>query len=165
MGRFLTSSSETKQLAQKGQYKLIDNELYLDDNGYIYLAWRGFQTDNFTWINSNDWDIRCSHLHDVGCRHHQMVRVCLSERQLKRLGFLYKYKGEWLCRDIPPVFLKVVDITGHEVNNLFYRMLKNADCPKTPKIIQYLYRAGVSFNLNWFRTGKEKINLKNLYKS
>lgn len=164
MGRFLTSASRIEQLDKPRQYKLVDNELYLDDNGHIYLAWRGFQTDNFTWLNSNEWDIRCSHQHDVGCQYHQVVKVCLTEHQLKRMDLLYQHKDKWVCRDIPTIFLRVVDVTGHEINNLFYRMLKNADCPETPKYIQYLYRAGVSFNLNWFRTGKTKIDLKLLYK-
>ena len=42
-------------------------------------------------------------------------------------------------------------------------MLKSADCPVTPKYIQYGYRVGVAFNINWFLTGKKKIDLNKIY--
>lgn len=163
MGYFLTAPARTQQVPRKGMYKLIDNELYMDDNGSINLHWRNFWTDNFTWIKKGDWDIRCSHGHDIGCKHHQIVKVNLSVVMLKRLGYLKEHKGITICHDIPKLYLEVVDITGHEVNNLFYRMLKAADCPVTPKYIQLAYRTGVAFNLNWFTTGKIKIDLDKLY--
>lgn len=163
MGKFLTSASRTEQIAEKGEYRLVDNELYEDDDKSIYIAWRGFKTDNFTWINSNDWDIRCSHQHDVGCQYHQILKVNLTEDELKKLGYLRQHKNKWVCDDVPLKYLKPIDITGHQINNLFYRTLKSADCPPTPKYIQILYRAGVSLNFNWFLTGKEKINLKKIY--
>ena len=46
---------------------------------------------------------------------------------------------------------------------MFYRMLKAADCPKTPKLIQILYRCGVALNFKWFVSGKKKIQLEKLY--
>ncbi len=163
MGKFLTTAARIEQLPQKGMYKLLDNELYKDDDGSIYLAWRGFETDNFTWINSGDWDTRCSHLHDVGCKYHQMVKVKLNEHQLKMLRLLKVKGSKIVCENIPTKFLHVVDVSGHWINNLFYRMLRDADCPKTPKTIQLLYRTGVAFNFGWFKSGKEKIDLKNLW--
>jgi hypothetical protein len=42
-------------------------------------------------------------------------------------------------------------------------MLKSADCPKTPKHIQLLYRCGVACNVGWFKSGKTKIDLNKLY--
>lgn len=163
MGKFLTSPAVTQQLPEKGLYKVCSNELFKDDDNAIYLVWRGFCTDNFTWINSNDWDIRCSHLHDVGCKYHEVVKVLTDEKQLENLGLLHKCGEKTFCRDIPPEFLQVVNITGHQINNMFYRMLKSADCPKTPKVIQLLYRAGVAFNFNWFLTGKKKIDISQIY--
>ena len=162
MGKFLTAAARIAQLPQKGMYKLIDNELFQDDDGNIYLAWRGFTTDNFTWINSADWDIRCAHGHDVGCKYHQVVRVKLNKKQLQMLRYLRVHKDKIVCENIAPKFLEVVDVSGHWINNFFYRMLKAADCPKTPKYIQILYRCGVAFNFGWFKSGKEKIDLKNL---
>lgn len=163
MGKFLTTSSIKQQLPQKGLYKLLTNELYQDDDGSIYLAWRGFQTDDFSWLNAEDWDTRCAHGHDVGCKYHQVVRVKLSAAQLKTLGYLHTENGEVVCEDLPVELLKVKDVSGHWINNLFYRMLRDADCPKTPICTQWLYRAGVAFNLNWFKSGKKKIELDKLY--
>lgn len=163
MGRFLTKASRIEQLPQKGMYKLLDNELYEDDDGSIYLAWRGFETDNFTWINSSDWDIRCSHGHDVGCKYHQVVKVMLNESQLKFLKLLHPKDSYFICENIPKKYLEVVNVSGNWINNLFYRMLKSADCPKTPKHIQILYRCGVAFNIGWFGK-REKINLDDIYK-
>ena len=163
MGRFLTKASRIEQLPQKGMYKLLDNELYEDDDGSIYLAWRGFETDNFTWINSSDWDIRCSHGHDVGCKYHQVVKVMLNESQLKLLKLLRPKDSYFICENIPKKHLELVNVSGNWTNNLFYRMLKSADCPKTPKHIQILYRCGVAFNIGWFGK-RENINLDNIYK-
>ena len=163
MGKFLTAPARTQQLPKKGMYKLIDNELYLDDDSSINLHWRNFQTDNFTWINSGDWDIRCSHGHDIGCKYHQIVKVRLTEKELWQKGFLKEHKGMIVCKDISVDYLEVVNISGHQINSLFYRMLRDADCPKTPKTVQCLYRAGVAFNLNWFLSGKVKIDLSQLY--
>lgn len=163
MGKFLTAPAITQQVPKKGMYKLSDNELYKDDDGSINYHWRNFWTDNFTWIKKGDWDIRCSHGHDVGCKHHQIVKVLLTEEELWQKGYLRYFKGMVICKDIPVEYLKVVDISGHEINNLFYRMLRDADCPKTPKFIQCLYRCGVSLNINWFKTGKIKIDLNRLY--
>jgi hypothetical protein len=141
----------------------LSNELYKDDDGTIYLAWRLFQTDDFTWVNSEDWDTRCSHLHDVGCKYKQMIKVNLTEDLLKFKRILITKDNETLCNDIPEKYLEVVDISGHWINNLFYRMLRDADCPKTPKYIQYLYRAGVSLNINWFKKKKKGIELPRIY--
>ena len=68
-----------------------------------------------------------------------------------------------VCRDLHPLMLEVKNVSGHWINNFFYRMLKSADCPKTPKHIQLLYRTGVSFNLGWFFSGKQKIDLEKIY--
>ena len=163
MGKFITTPTPILPLNKKGKYKLIANELYQDDDGSIYLAWRNFETDNFTWIKSNNWDIRCSHIHDVGCKYHKLVKVLLNEQQLLMLGFIIIINNKIICKDIPKEFLKVIPVTGNEINDLFYRMLRDADNPKTPKSIQILYRLGVSFNLSWFFSGKKNINLTKLY--
>lgn len=163
MGKFLTSSSESKQLPKKGMFRLSHNELYKDDDGKIYLAWRGFQTDHFTWIRKANWDTRAAHIHDVGCKYHQVVEVLLNDHQLCQKGLLRMVNDNVICRDIPIEYLKVVDVTGEWINDLFLRMLRDADCPKTPKIIQLLYRCGVACNLGWFKTGKQKIDLYKIY--
>lgn len=163
MGKFLTSAAAIEQLPKKGTYKLLNNELFQDDDGSIYLAWRGFKTDNFTWINSSDWDIRCAHGHDVGCMYGEIVRVKLSETELRVRRLLYVEGSKILCKDIPLVHLEKQKISGNKINNLFYRMLKAADCPQTPKCIQLLYRLGVCFNVNWFLIKKKDLRLEEIY--
>lgn len=160
MGKFLTDKAITQQLDKKGMYRVLANELYKDDDNSIYLVWRGFETDNFTWINSSDWDIRCSHLHDVGCKYHQVIRVRLNEQDLRSRRLLVVHNNKIICHDIPIKYLKVQKISGHEINNMFYRMLKAS---KAPKYVQILYRTGVAFNFGWFFSGKEKIDLNRLY--
>lgn len=162
LGRFLTPKAVIQQLDKKGMYKVCENELYLDENGDIYLLWQFFQTDNFTWINSSDWDIRCSHFHDCGCKYHQMVKVLLTIPELFELGLIETIKGsnQYRCKNIPEKYLEVVNVSGHQINNMFYRMLKAS---KAPKYVQLAYRAGVAFNLGWFFSGKTKIDLSKIY--
>jgi hypothetical protein len=163
MSKFLTASSEAKQLPKKGMFVLSHNELYKDEDGTIYIAWRGFRTDQFTWLRKANWDTRAAHIHDVGCKYHQVVEVLLTEHQLCQKGYLQYIDGEVICKDIPAHYLRVKDVSGHWINNLFYRMLRDADCPKTPKYIQCLYRAGVACNVGWFKSGKIKIDLDKIY--
>lgn len=160
MGKFLTDKAEIYQLDKPGLYRVLKNELYKDDDGSLYLCWRGFETDNFTWINSNEWDIRCSHIHDVGCKYHQLVKVRLNEAQLRQMRYLIVHNDKIILKNVPAEFLEVIDVSGNEINNLFYRMLK---ATAAPKYVQVLYRAGVALNFGWFLSGKKKINLATLY--
>lgn len=142
---------------------VIVNQLYKDKDNTVYLAPRKLVTDNYTMplgINKNKYDVRPSHFHDIGCRYHQMIVVDLPIETIKR-KYLFKFKNTIFCRDIPKKFLKVITVTGNEVNDLFYRMMRDANIPKW---ICCLYRSGVSLNFGWFRTGKEKINLDKIYK-
>lgn len=142
---------------------VITNQLYRDKDGTIYLAPRKLVTDNYTipfGINKSKYDVRPSHFHDIGCRYHQMVVVNLPLETIRK-KYLFKFKNTIFCRDIPKRFLKVVDITGREVNNLFYRMMKDSNIPP---MACCKYRMGVAFNLGWFFSGKEEIDLDKLYK-
>ena len=142
---------------------VITNQLYRDKDGTIYLAPRRLVTDNYTMplgINKSKYDVRPSHFHDIGCRYHQMVVVNLPLETIRK-KYLFKFRNIVFCRDIPRKFLKVVPITGREVNNLFYRMMRDANIPKG---ICKLYRSGVAFNFGWFFSGKEEIDLDNIYK-
>lgn len=162
-GYFITPKAAIRQLNAKGMYQVLENELYIDEDSIPYFCWRLFQTDNFTWINSSDWDIRCSHIHDIGCKYHQVVKVKLTVAEMIEMGILIPIRdreGHYFCKDIPVEFLEVVDITGHQINNMFYRMLKATNAPK---YVQLAYRAGVALNFGWFTTGKQKIDLNRLY--
>ena len=87
MGQFLTTPVPETQIG-RNKYRLEGNTLFKDDDGTIYLAWRGFETDNFTWLRSATWDTRCSHIHDVGCEYHKLVVVTLTEAQLRQRRIL-----------------------------------------------------------------------------
>lgn len=140
--------------------ELCANELYKDEDGIIYLAWRNFQTDNFTWINSSDWDTRCSHIHDIGCKYHQIVRVNLNETELKEKGILQISPcscNELICNDIPKEYLEVVKVSGHKINNMFYRMLKAADCPKPQSLYKYFIDAVLHLILNGLQAARKKL--------
>lgn len=163
MGKFLTTGAAIVQLPAKGMYKVLGNELFKDDNKEIFLVPRNFETDNFTWINSSDYDTRCAHGHDVGCLYGEIIKVNLTEEELKEKGLLFNIRFNYYCKDIPIEYLEKKKITGTQINNLFYRMLKAADCPVTPKHIQVLYRLGVCFNINWFLQKKKKLNLEEIY--
>lgn len=160
-GYFITPKSLIRQIKGKGMYKVEENEIFVDEDDAPYLCWRLFQTDNFTWINSSDWDIRCSHIHDVGCKYHQVVRIKLTIQEMIEKGILVSCEdGCYHCKDIASEYLEVVNVSGNQINNMFYRMLKATDAPK---YVQLAYRAGVALNLGWFFSGKQKIDLSKLY--
>lgn len=160
MGKFLTSKAIIQQLKERGMYRVLANELYKDDDGSIYLVWRNFETDNFTWVNSSDWDIRCSHLHDVGCKYHKIVKVNLTEHELMEQGYLKNLGDDVICLDIPQYLLESVDVSKKQINDMFYRML--GAC-QTPKLIQILYRCGVALNFSWYFTKKD-LDMEDIYK-
>ena len=132
----------------------------MDDDGAIYIVPRNYQTDNFTWINSTAWDIRCAHLHDVGCQYHKIIKVKLSEQQLKDMGLLKKGKYDIICLDIPIDKLEVIEVSKKQINDLFYRMLRDSGAPKP---IQILYRSGVALNFKWY-LNKDELILEDIYK-
>ena len=160
MGKFLTTKSMIQQLPIQRQYRTVLNELYMDDDGAIYIVPRNYQTDNFTWINATAWDIRCAHLHDVGCQYHKIIKVNLTEQELVDKGLTKHTKYDIICLDIPIEYLEVVDVTKLQINNLFYRMLRDSGAPKH---IQILYRTGVILNVKWY-THKDELVLEDIYK-
>lgn len=160
MGKFLTSKSIIQQLHKQRQYRTVVNELYKDDDGAIYIVPRNYQTDNFTWINATAWDIRCAHLHDVGCQYHKIIKVKLSEWQLNNYGYLKNNGCDIICKDIPIDKLEVVEVSKKQINDLFYRMLRDSGAPK---YIQILYRTGVILNVKWY-LDKDELVLEDIYK-
>lgn len=144
-------------------YTTLTNELYQDYDGTIYISPRKLITDNYTMplgINKCKYDIRPSHIHDIGCRYHQLIKVNLSLKQIQD-KYLYRDNNEVYCKDIPKEYLEVVNVTGNFINNLFYRMMVSCGIKKN---ICRLYRVGVAFNLSWFSTGKIHIDLNKIYK-
>ena len=164
-GRWITSFSRLEQV-DEDLYELIDNELYQDVDGTLYLAPRGTMTDNFSrpFGNKQKYDVRPSHIHDIGCRYKQLIIVDCCLDTLKSAGLL-QGRGDLnnrkiILEDVPLSMLKIVDVAKFEVDNLFMRMCKATDMPKWAVA---LYRAGVFCNIGWLWSGKDKIQKENIY--
>lgn len=162
---FLTSAAIIKQVSKPNKFKLCTNELFYDtETNRVYLAWRTYISDNYTWLRSTNWDIRCAHIHDIACQYHQLIFVPGYFLDTLINDFLVESSsGDIYCKDIPAHLLRVVDCSKEEANDLFYRMMTEANYPSIPDIIRFLYRIGVALNFHWSSTGKEKIDKHNLY--
>lgn len=163
MGRFITAKARIEQLDYKDYWKTIDNELYLDDNGELYLTPRYLWTDGYTFPNfvmailggKNSIDTRPCHGHDLGCRFHEVIKVNLSLTQLKLLGYLRIHDNKVVCDDIPIEYLTVIKVSKTFVDDMLKRMMKACNIPSWKVNI---IRFGVFFNINWFlKTGKKSI--------
>lgn len=169
MGYFLTDKSRIQQTDIDGYWKLIDNELYMDNNGAISLTPRYFWTDGYTFPklilpflgDKNKFDVRPCHAHDLFCRFHQRIYVNLSLFQLKQLGFLHAHNNIVVCEDIPVKYLIVDKISKRKSNNLLKEMMLSC---KINKRICNIVRFGVNFNFGWRKTGKKDILSYNIYK-
>lgn len=169
MGRFITAKSRIEQVDVPGYWKTLDNELYLDDDGSLYLTPRYFWSDGYTFPglimmllgDHHKYDVRAAHGHDLFCRFHQRIRVGLTLTKLKLMGYLRLHDNKVVCDDIPLEYLIIEPITKTWADNCFKRMMKACDIPR---IKRNIIRFGVFFNLNWyFRTGKKNILEYDIY--
>lgn len=169
MGFFITGATLNKQdLTEDGKYIALNNQLYMDNDGTIYLCPRGQIYDGYTiprWLaplagGHFTWDLRCCREHDLNCATHQEIVVNLSLTQLKLKRFLYTYENEVYCHDIPKEFLTVRDISFNNTNSKFKRMMKSTSL--SPWRINMM-RFAVNFNIGWLFSGKDKINLEDIY--
>ena len=162
MGRFLTGVARIQQTDMKRVWKVLDNELYLDDDGTIYLVPRNFYTDNYTiptwiaWLGGSpvDNDVRGSHLHDEICDTHSAIKVNLTTDELIKLGYLRcrTVNGMWICENIPEQHLEVIPKTKKEANDILFRCMKSAH---SKKIDRWITRLGVVFNIGWHLDEKQ----------
>lgn len=168
MGRWLTDNSRLIKSARPNRWILLDNELYQDDDGAIYLAPRNYDTDNYSipdWIaffagNKSKWDVRPAHIHDFGCQFKQLLRVKINEASLRKLRLLRVHKDKLVCEDIPTKYLCLVPVTKWEIDCMFKRMMK---ATKTiPAKVCNTYRAGVFCNIGWL-TKKKAFDLNKIY--
>lgn len=162
---WITGKSHIEQSSTPDIYEVDSNELYYDSiTKEIYLAPTGLRTDNYTMplgMSKTKYDVRPSHIHDIGCRYHKVILVKLNINELIKKDYLYLDKEDILCRDIPIQYLELKDIDGRFINDLFYRMMLDANIPKS---IAIRNRVGVSFNLGWFFTKNNKLTLEEIYK-
>ena len=165
--RFITGHSRTEQLDEPGLWKTLDNQLFKDNDGSIYLVPRNFKTDGFTipnwiaWIGGGkmQWDTRCSSQHDLECRYAQVIRVKASEQFLRRVGLVRVHKDKVVCEDIPRILLEIQNVTFTQANDRFARMLTLTNIPKWR--IKPM-RLAVNLNPNW-HSCKYPLNLKDIY--
>ena len=165
---FLTAKTRLEQTDDKGKWITLDNQLYEDKDGSIYLVPRNYKTDGYTipcwiaWLGGSkmDYDTRCSTQHDFECEYAKVIRVNLPEFELKKKKYLQLYKNKWICEDIPIKYLSVEKTTFNQTNNRFKRML--IECGSIPRWRVNMMRFAVNFNFGW-HSNKNEIDLKNLY--
>lgn len=164
MGMWLTSKSPTIQSDKPNKHITLYNQLY-HDGCKTYLIPRNTITDNYTipfGIDKDKYDVRPSHLHDIACKYHKVIIVDLPLEDIIN-KFLYTINNDILCIDIPTKYLKVINVSFKECNKLLYNGM--LDTNTIPKYICRLYYIAVYLNINYIKTGKENINLDNIYNS
>lgn len=161
---WLTTKGPYVQDDKPNKKLTLSNQLYYDSKyNKLYLVPRLLLTDDYTMplgINKNKWDVRASHLHDIGCKFHQVIVVDLPLDTIEEKYVCNKFIGILYCKDIPIEYLHVEDITFNDCNNLFKRCMKDSGIPS---YIYNLYRLGVNFNIGWLFSGKDKLDLNKLY--
>lgn len=155
MGKFLTAHSRLEQLNFNEKWKLIDNQLYQDDDGIIYLCPRNYITDGFTILkplqlvagNKMEYDTRASSQHDFECSYHKVIQVNMSENRLRSMGLLHTVNGMNVCENIPLKFLTIRETKFRETNARFTRMLQSVN--NIPKWRRFLIGNAVNLNVGW----------------
>lgn len=159
---WLTDKSPILQSNIPNKIETLYNQVYYDA-GNAYLIPRGLITDNYTipfGINKSKYDGRPSHLHDIGCKFHQLILIDMPVYTLVE-QYLYDVDDITVCKDIPIDKLRVLGVTFNKCNNLLKVAMKDAGIPSKA---YNLYRFAVNFNVNWLFTGRDKIDLNKLYK-
>lgn len=167
--KWLTDHSRLEQTEENGIWKTLDNQLFEDEDGTIYLAPRKTLTDGYTipnwlaWLGGSkmEWDTRCSTQHDLECKYAQVIKVNLSEWQLRRMKILRIHKDKTICENIPIEHLEVAKTTFKQTNDRFKRMMITSY--NIPKWRVNLMRFAVNFNFGW-HSSKKNINLNKIYK-
>lgn len=171
MGLFITGKSRIEQTDEDGYWKLVDNELYMDNDGKILLCPRRFWTDGYTFPgfvmailgDKNRFDVRGAHMHDIACRFHQVIQVKLSIQDLRKKGYLKYHEKHKLiyCDDIPIKYLEILSIKKSEADDMLERMMRTSNMKD---LVCKIIRFGVRFNLNWYlRCGKRSLATYDIY--
>ena len=165
MGKYLTQKVRIEQTGKTRIFRTLDNELYKDNDGTIYIVPRYFQTDNYSiplWVSviggsPVEYRIEPSHNHDEHCLLHKAVYVTLTEEELLEKGY-YRFSEKrqlWVCENIPKEYLAVKKISKFQANNMLFRAMRACGTPLYKCLV---VRGGVACNLNWYLdTLKHKI--------
>lgn len=168
MGKFLTAHSRLEQLYYPEKWKLIDNQLYKDDDGKIYLCPRNYITDGFTIPSclavvagsKMKYDTRASSQHDFECSYHKVILVNMSEDELRFSGLLHPSNGIIVCENIPLKFLTIKDTTFRKTNARFVRMLQCVN--NIPEWRRILIGNAVNLNIGWIFS-KHSLDISKIY--
>ncbi len=156
IAKFLTDNSSLDQRPEPNKWLMVQNELFMDYDGAIYLTPRNYITDNYSipdWISwlaggKSKYNAMPAHLHDFGCQYHQLIRINLTEQELKAKRFLQKRNGKYRCSDIPLEYITLIDIGKNDMDNMFKRCMKATEL--IPARVYNTYRFGVFFNFGWW---------------
>lgn len=178
MGMLVTEVSRVKQDdEQTRRYILLDNSLYWDNDGSLYIVPRLYKSDGYTipnWISwlagsKMEYDLRPAHFHDFMCQWHAAIKIVgLEAMDLKRKGYLRLHycretkKLMHVLEDIPIENLQIVEMSKWEVDCMFKRLMLATG--KIKKWRVNLMRAGVFFNVGWIASRKNKYSLDQCYK-
>lgn len=129
---FLTSTPDIRQTRIEGIWYTLQNQLFKDIDGNIYLAPRCTLTDGFSIPKAFhiiaggmfEHNISPAVQHDWECYYHKAIKVNLSVAELRKMQLLKYESGMWICEDIPLEYLTVIDTTFEETNARFRRMLQ-----------------------------------------
>lgn len=168
MGKFLTAHTRIEQLNTPEKWKLLDNQLYKDDDGTIYLCPRNYITDGFTIPKTlqivaggkMEYDTRASSQHDFECSYHKVIVINMSEQKLRLKRFLHVVNGMDVCENIPIEFLSVRDTTFRQTNDRFMRMLASVN--NIPKWRKFLIGNAVNLNVSWMLS-RHELDINRLY--
>lgn len=168
MGKFLTAHSRMEQLSTPEKWKLLDNQLFLDENNEIILCPRNYITDGFTIPNilsviagsKMQYDTRASSQHDFECSYGKVIKVHLTEQELLNMKLLHVHNGMLVCENIPLEYLEAQKTTFRETNARFARMLKT--CKNISKLRYNLITKAVYLNASWI-LAKHKLDMEELY--
>ena len=169
--KWITNNSRIEKLSEANKWRMIDNELFQDEDGSIYLTPRNYETDNYTipaWVawlggNKSKWDVRPSHFHDFGCQFHALIKVCMNEQTLRTKRLLRVKDDKIVCENIPIKFLKVEKKNKWFIDCMFKRMMKVAN--NIPSWRINLMRTAVFFNVGWSANYYNDIDLNQLCKA
>lgn len=157
MGEFLTSTPDIRQTKVEGIWYTLQNQLFKDDDGRIYLAPRETLTDGYSIPKlfhivaggMFQHNISPAVQHDWECYYHKALVLKFNVFELRKSGLLKYENGLWQCDDIPLQYIDIVDTTFNETNSRFRRMLKCAD--NIPKWQKDVIGNAVNMNIGWLQ--------------
>ena len=155
MAQWITQGSCLEQRPEPNKWLMHHSELFKDDDGSIYLTPKNYITDNYTipdWIawvagSKSKYNAMPSHIHDFGCQFHQLLKVNLTEYELRSKRLITTENGKDVCDEIPIQYLSLIPVTKWEIDCLFKRAMKATGV--IPKRVYNTFRFGVFFNFGW----------------